>query len=269
MKKTLTIILSIFILIFFTGCVSNTINNRDSGKVKSYEYTNKYNDNTYYVFGSFFDNDNKVPYLILTVKNNLISKIKFDYIYKNSSLYFDKKDNEMEEFFINNINLKVIQNQKAVKNTTNQYTSIYNVYNQLLNEAITLACDTGKNLSYVSIDSTYSEVYSNYNADGYKQMLKVTYKNDLISDIVFMQVDENNISINKDKILLDKFKNKYGIEYSSYITSMVAKSNGKSMVLKSDNDLAVDKIYNILAKKINKKRAVFNYKDYSLFKNIK
>ena len=80
MKKLSFIFIIIIALSLFTGC-TNLIND-ENGKIQSEDIANKYIDGEYYLFSSKFDNDNKAAYMNLTVKNNIISGIDFNYIYK-------------------------------------------------------------------------------------------------------------------------------------------------------------------------------------------
>lgn len=267
MKKLSFIFIIIIALSLFTGC-TNLIND-ENGKIQSEDIANKYIDGEYYLFSSKFDNDNKAAYMNLTVKNNIISGIDFNYIYKNGSLYINKKDSSDElTFYVNSLNTLVLQNQESIKNINQNYENIYSDYTKLLNESIEMA-KTGKiKLSYINIDYTYTAKKTDYDNNGYNAELNVTYKDGLINNISYLKKNKQNELITSNNEFLKNFKDLNNINYQKYIQNIIDMSIEKENLVLSTNNLETDKEYNSLAKIINDKTQNFDYTKYNIFKNI-
>lgn len=268
-KKIISILILSCILLSLCACTNNNNINEEDGKIKTFKSKNEYSQGEYYTFSMKYDNSGKAPYMKINIKNNIITAIHFNYIYKNGKQYIDKNDNNSElTFYINSLNTKVLQNQDLIKNTQSQYEDTYNVYKILLKECLNMA-KTGQNkISYINLNEEYTVSDYKYDKNGYNSTLKVSYKNGVISDISFTKNNKDDISITSNKNYLKQFNDINKISYQKYIQNIIDLSIGENIVVYSLNKKDIDKEYNTLAKKINQKAKNFNYKEFKIFKNI-
>lgn len=250
MKKNFIVIILILFSLIFCSCSNDTINNKETGKVKDYEYEQKYKNGTYYAYSKYFNDSKEYPVLSVRVKNKIITKVEFYYI---NSKYEVVKNLANEQFLIDNLNTLVLQNQGKIKYELEQedLSFILTDYNVLLSSVISMMKGEDKLSHIVDIDYEYSSK-SKIDNFGYISELKVAYKNDIISDVKFVQI--NSIGEGKDSHYTEEFLSKNGIGYEDYIKSISSLSIGKRKLIKSENSLSEDNIYNRLAKQINDKR---------------
>lgn len=267
MKKLISILLILFLILFFSGC--NNLINDENGKIQDNDIAHKYIDGEYYIFSSKFDNDAKAAYMALTVKNSIITNIDFNYIYQNEKLYINKENISNETtFYVNSLNTQLLQNQEKIKNTNPDFKEIFSDYSKLLTEGLNLAKQGTIKLSYVNIDYTYSEKTTKYDKNGYDGELTVTYKNGLIDNISYIKRNNENEVITSNNEFLRTFKDTNNINYQKYIQNIIDMSIEKESIVLSKNNLDIDKEYNSLANKINEKAKDFDYTKYKIFNGI-
>jgi len=251
MKKKFIVIFLILFSFTFCSCSNDTINNKETGKVKDYEYEQKYKNGTYYAYSKYFNDSNEYPVLLVRVKNKIITKVRFYYV---NSKYEVVKNLANEQFLIDNLNTLVLQNQGKIKYELEQedLRFILSDYNVLLNSVISMMKgEEDKSSHIVDIDYEYSSK-SKMDNFGYISELKVSYANEFISDVKFMQT--NSIGEGRDSHYIEEFASKNSIEYEDYIKSISALSIGKRKVVQVKDVFSEVRVYNELAKEINNKR---------------
>lgn len=270
MKKFIVYIIIILSVFSFTGCKSKYINKPEDGSIKEFEIRNKYKDGKYIVTGDYFDNDGKVAFLKITVNDGLIKKVKFDYIYKDSSFMSKKSSKEIEDietitFHIKNLNSKTVQQQGIIPNEKDgEYSKITYDYITLLSALLKKAEQEDTEISTVTLNQTYSQTQESDN-EGYESTLEVSYKNNVIKKVSFTQKDSNGDNKADNKDFIESYYKKYNISYKKHITKLeemsIDSETLEAVIITEPNPLT--STYNLLASKINEKRIAFNPKDYS------
>ena len=255
-KKKFLLIFLVLSLFLFCSCGGNdTINDKNTGKVYKYDYKNKYKNGTYYAHSKYFNNDGKCPVLTIKVKNNIISKVKFYYVDKK---YKEVKNTDDEAFLIDNLDTLLLQNQRNIdyESTQKEFSGIVSDYKLLLKNVLDMMDkdkkDDNENHA-INIDYEYS-AKSGKDDLGYMGELDVVYENEKISKVTFAQVNSLGENKNKAGYYTSEFKQTNETEYQDYIDSLIALSNNKERLILSKDNLEEDKVYNKLARRINKKR---------------
>lgn len=268
MKKTTSILFIFIIFCFFLYGCENKIND-ENGNVKQFQVENSYVDGNYFIFSQKYDDDSKAAYMSLSVKNNIIVKVDFNYIYRDDKLYIDKDNKEDETtYYVSTLNTLVLQNQDTIKNPNETYEELFEDYKILLSEGLKIAKTGNIKISYVNIDYTYTAKITEFDQKGYDARMTVTFENGVIEEILYSKADSNGNLITSDNLFLNEFKIKYNETYQKYIQDLSNLSIGRENLVLSTNNLELDKEYNQLARTINEKTEYFDYTKHKLFKNI-
>ncbi len=264
-KKMKKFFVLIFIVMFcFCGCSEQSINNKETGQVEKTSLKRDYIDGNYEVYGDYYDNDGKVPFLKMIIEGGIIINVNFDYYFKDGSLCSEGEiTDEVEALLlhIKSLNSEVLQRQGSFDiKESEEYDRVNSAYKILLVEALDMAINEGTGVDFASIPNTYSYTSKVADKEGYIKTLSITYLGGSVISIELEEKNAQGLSKINDEAFLLAFEEENELGYRYFVEVAISQSlNEKEIILLKGEDDFIDE-YNEIAKIINSKIIKFEKK---------
>lgn len=229
------------------------------GKKANYSPKNRFSDGTYHAVSRKHDNNSRIPYMSVTVKNHIIAGVYFNVIDSKGREHI--KENSKKSFFIQRLNTEMIQKQNAkLTNPDKTEPELFRIYQSLAEAAVSGIKKNESSPIYANIDYVYTAKRSEFMKDGFRGTLSAAYENGVITSVNFSRKDRKGKNAALDDSFTTSFRSKNRSSYASYIQNLSSLSKGKASVVLSEGKSATDRDYNFLAEKINRKNTQVSYK---------
>jgi major membrane immunogen (membrane-anchored lipoprotein) len=264
MRKIYVAVIALLLpLMLFSGCDYNPLNDSESGEIVIGELKAPFVNGVYYGYGAYFNNDGYCAVMKISVNNNMITAVNFDYVdgqMRRYTEYASAEDVQSFKTTVKNLTGIIIADQDymRIRNLASDKTSKdYLALIVLIFPNLKTGDTTVSALKQIeSYDASGNSLYF-----GYRPALTVEYLGDTISMINFSLADENGGAFDASEAADGMLPKDSDYTYAKIIQNINAVPDDKTTLNKnapSGEWTFLFNIYNSLTYSIEKKHVPAN-----------
>ena len=277
MKKQFSfIILACFYMVILFGCTKNIAVDPNTQGIATASKKYIYQDGQYTAYASFYNNEGYAPILQICVTDGIITNIYYD-LYSSDGTYFsmladEKFKSDIQSFNteLKSLNTRLLQTQTYLQPEIVSSSQLQANYIAMTSALIPKMLSGDHSSTKVALAQFYTATGTAMNELGYYYQLSVKYYNDVITEIKFIQLNEEGEDILASNQKLNDFYDQYNIDYLEFLDLIQSIPEDRLMLQKVSPVESYDPLfeaYNVLTKTIDTKHAEFLYDAQALFSN--
>ena len=262
-------------LILF-GCTKNIAVDPSTQGIDTANKKYVYQDGQYTAYASYYNDEGYAPILEICVTNGIITNIYYD-LYSSDGTYFsmladEKFKSDVQSFNteLKSLNTRLLQTQTYLQPETVPSSQLQTNYIAMTSALIPKMLSGDHSATEIPLAQSYTATDTVMNELGYYYQLSVKYYDDVITEIKFLQLNEDGEDILVSSQKLSDFHDRYKIDYLEFLDMIQPKPEDRLTLQKVSPIEAYDplfEVYNTLAETIDKKHAEFLYDAQLLFSN--
>lgn len=277
MKKLFQIIVLVcFYTVILFGCTKNIAVDSNTQGIDATNKRHIYQDGQYTAHASYFNDEGYAPILEICVTDGIITNIYYD-LYSSNGTYFsmltdEKFKSDIQSFNteLKSLNTQLLQSQTYLRPEVVSSSQLQANYTAMTSALIPKMLSGDHSSTKVALAQSYTATGSVMNEFGYYYKLSVKYYNDVITEIKFIQINEEGEDIIVPDQKLNDFYDQYNIDYLEFLDMIQSIPEDRLILQKVSPIELYDplfEVYNELAAIIDAKRTEFIYDTQSLFSN--